>query len=160
MSSSEPTETDLMKELEEYAKLVGKEIKPEDIKDLVKSMNVVKRLFREEESNRLRFCIAVVLGEPQEHLLNRYIIWLKSRNLLRLVYGNKPIEYSPEAFDKEIRRCKETYNVYFVNGRYKLIPKNSVMDKVLKEVEGVEGLRVRKVRQMYEEEKVEDKDNQ
>ncbi|PNV81291.1 MAG: hypothetical protein C0179_03500 [Fervidicoccus sp.] len=160
MSSNESTETDLIKELEEYARLIGKEIKPEDIKDLIRSMEIVKRLFREEESNRLRFCIAVVLGEPHEHLLNRYIIWLKSRNLLRLVYGSKPIEYSPEAFDREIKRCKETYNVYFVNGRYKLIPKNSVMDKILREVEGVEGLRVRRIRQIHEEERVENKDNQ
>lgn len=99
---------------------------PKKIKKLAEALSNVNKIFKELESARIALCFSILMNEDRERIMLRLLRYINIYNLLRRIYGKEEISKDiAKLLEKMERRCKEIYEIIYIDGRYRMIPRNS-----------------------------------
>lgn len=110
--------------MSEYDDLLYLFENPSMLKSLSEHLTLINRLFRELERARIGLCFSICINEDETRIYARAVRYTSILNILYKLYGKKEKTVIDVLNDMYIK-CKEIYDVLYVDGKYRMLPKRS-----------------------------------
>lgn len=97
---------------------------PQTMKLLTENIILINKLFRELEKARISLCFSIVLNEDETRIYSRAVRYTSILNRIKELYGKRKVDVKNILDDMYIK-CKEIYDIVYIDGKMRMLPKRS-----------------------------------